>query len=94
MRLIFIILMFSYLLRRYSFLFYRGKFLRCLLGVLKKTQDNPPSVWAYIPVQNFTSISDIDWDLPLSEIDKILYKKYNLTEDEIDFIETTVKPME
>lgn len=70
------------------------KFLRCLLGVLKKTQDNPPSVWAYIPVQNFTSISDIDWDLPLSEIDKILYKKYNLTEDEIDFIETTVKPME
>ena len=70
------------------------KFLRCLLGVLKKTQDNPPSVWAYIPVQNFTSISDIDWELPLSEIDKKLYKKYDLTEDEIDFIETTVKPME
>lgn len=70
------------------------KFLRCLLGILKKTQDNPPSVWAYIPVQNFTAISDIDWDLPLSEIDKILYKKYNLSEEEIDFIETTVKPSE
>lgn len=68
----------------------KTKFLRCLLGILKKTQDNPPSVWSYIPLQNFTSISDIDWTIPISEIDKLLYKKYRLTDDQISFIEREV----
>ena len=68
----------------------KTKFLRCLLGILKKTQDNPPSVWSYIPLQNFTSISDIDWTIPISEIDKLLYKKYRLTDEQISFIEGEV----
>lgn len=38
--------------------------------------------------------SDIDWSKSISEIDKQLYKKYNLTQEEIDFIESKVKPME
>ena len=72
----------------------KTKLLRCLLGILKKTQDNPPSVWAYIPMQNFTVISDIDWNKSIAEIDQQLYKKYNLSEDEIDFIESAIKPMD
>ena len=47
-----------------------------------------------IPLQDFTNNSDIDWSKPIAEIDKQLYKKYNLTQEEIDFIEKTVKPME
>ena len=47
-----------------------------------------------IPLQDFTDKSDIDWSKSISEIDKQLYKKYNLTQEEIDFIEKTVKPME
>ena len=47
----------------------KTKLLRCLLGILKKTQDNPPSVWGYIPLQNFTAISDIDWEQSISDID-------------------------
>lgn len=72
----------------------KTKLLRCLLGILKKTQDNPPSVWAYIPLQNFTVISDIDWNQSISDIDRQLYKKYKLSDDEIDFIESAIKPME
>ncbi len=72
----------------------RTKILRCLLGILKKTQDNPPSVWAYIPLQNFTAISDIDWSQSVADIDKQLYRKYNLDEDEIEFIEKIIKPMD
>ncbi|MCQ2147226.1 MAG: Eco57I restriction-modification methylase domain-containing protein [Bacteroidales bacterium] len=68
----------------------KTKFLRCLLGILKKTQDNPPSVWSYIPLQDFTSSSDVNWNLPINEIDKALYKKYHLTETQIDFIENNV----
>lgn len=47
-----------------------------------------------IPLQNFTSSSDIDWLQSIANIDKQLYKKYNLSDEEIHFIETTVKEME
>lgn len=48
----------------------------------------------FVPVQNFTESSDIDWSVPVAEIDKQLYAKYNLTQDEIAFIESMIKPME
>ncbi len=72
----------------------KSKFARALLGVLKITQDNPAKVWRYVPLQDFTSASDIDWSKPVSEIDKQLYKKYGLDSEEIAFIESKVKPME
>ena len=70
------------------------KFLRALLDILKTTQDNSKGTWGLIPLQDFTSDSDIDWSQSVSDIDTQLYKKYGLSEDEIDFIETHVKPME
>ncbi|MED1863803.1 Eco57I restriction-modification methylase domain-containing protein [Fictibacillus nanhaiensis] len=72
----------------------KTKFLRCLLGILKITQDNPPSKWAYIPLQDFTNNSDIDWSKNISAIDQQLYKKYGLSQSEIDFIEDKVKVMD
>lgn len=70
-----------------------SKFLRLLLGTLKVTQDNKKAVWKNIPIQDFTENSDIDWSKPIPEIDKQLYKKYKLTEEEIEFIESMIKPM-
>lgn len=72
----------------------KSKFARALLGVLKVTQDNKKSVWKYVPLQDFTSSSDIDWSQSIANIDKQLYKKYNLSDEEINFIETNVKEME
>jgi hypothetical protein len=72
----------------------KTKFARTLLDILKVTQDNKKSVWKYVPLQNFTIESDIDWSKSISDIDKQLYKKYNLSEDEINFIESMIKPME
>ena len=71
----------------------KTKFLRALLGVKKITQDNPKGVWSTIPIQNFTSQSDIDWAKSISEIDQQLYKKYNLAENEIQFIESKIQAM-
>ena len=71
----------------------RAKFARVLLGILKVTQDNPISTWAYIPLQDFTSASDIDWSKSIHEIDQQLYKKYGLNATEIEFIESHVKEM-
>ena len=72
----------------------KSKFLRALLSIKKITQDNPKSVWSEIPLQDFTPNSDIDWTKSVSEIDQQLYKKYDLTADEIEFIETKVQAME
>lgn len=48
---------------------------------------------SHVPLQDFTSNSDIDWSQSITDIDQQLYKKYNLTEEEIAYIEQTIKPM-
>lgn len=72
----------------------KSKFARALLGILKTTQDNPPEKWKFIPLQDFSSTSDIDWAQSISEVDQQLYAKYGLDEKEIDFIESHVKEMD
>ena len=72
----------------------KTKTARALLSVLKITQDIVPSKWAYVPLQDFTNNSDIDWNSTVEQIDRQLYKKYNLNQHEIDFIERNVKEME
>jgi hypothetical protein len=52
------------------------------------------SIGYVIPDQNFTASSDIDWSQSISEIDRQLYKKYGLSEQEIAFIEERVRAME
>ena len=72
----------------------KTKFARAMLGVLKITQDCPGPKWKYVPLQDFTEGSDIDWSKSITEIDAQLYRKYGLTIDEINFIEENVKEME
>ena len=75
-------------------IYLKTKLLRCLLSVLKITQDNPPLKWSFIPIQDFTNKSDIDWSKSVTEIDQQLYKKYQLSNEEIAFIEENVQPMD
>lgn len=72
----------------------KSKFARTMLGILKITQDNPRGKWAKVPVQDFTNGSDIDWSKSIPDIDKQLYAKYGLSQDEINFIEARVRAME
>ena len=71
----------------------KTKFARTLLGLLKVTQAITPGKWKYVPLQDFTENSDIDWSKSIHEIDLQLYKKYNLDDTEIEFIEKNVKEM-
>lgn len=71
----------------------KSKFFRTMLGIKKVTQDNPKTVWDMIPLQNFTENSDIDWSKSIKEIDQQLYKKYGLSDEEIEFIESHVQEM-
>lgn len=73
----------------------KTKFARLMLGTKKVTQGNKtPKVWSNVPLQDFTENSDIDWSKSIHEIDLQLYEKYGLDDNEINFIETHVKPME
>ncbi len=72
----------------------KTKFARALLGVLKATHHAHKETWKYVPLQDFTAQSDIDWSVSVAEIDRQLYKKYDLTAEEIAFIESKVAPME
>ena len=72
----------------------KSKFLRTMLGILKITQDNTKDKWKYVPLQDFTVNSDIDWTQSVADIDRQLYQKYGLSPEEIAFIETHVREMD
>jgi len=73
----------------------KSKFARTMLGIKKITQDNgTKETWECVPLQDFTENSDIDWTQSIPDIDRQLYKKYNLDETEIAFIEEKVRAME
>lgn len=62
----------------------KTKFFRFMVSLIKNTQDCTQKVYQFVPMQDFSK----PWS------DEKLYKKYNLTQEEIDFIESMIKPME
>lgn len=72
----------------------KTRFCRLVLGILKITPNNPPEKWQYVPTQDFTIDSDIDWTGTIEMIDQQLYKKYELSDEEITFVESMIKPMD
>ena len=71
----------------------KTKFARAMLGIRKGTQHNSKETWEFVPMQDFSDHSDIDWSKSISEIDAQLYQKYGLSEEEIAFIESMIDPM-
>lgn len=62
----------------------KTKFFRYLVSIKKKTQNGPRGVYQFVPMQDFSK--------PLT--DEFLYGKYNLSDEEISFIESMIRPME
>lgn len=62
----------------------KTKFFRFLVLLIKNTQNATRRVYQFVPIQDFNE----EWT------DEKLYKKYGLTQDEIDFIESMIRPME
>lgn len=71
----------------------RTQFVRFLIGAILLTQNIVRDKFRFVPQQDFTANSDIDWSKSVAEIDAQLYAKYNLSKDEISFIESMIKPM-
>ncbi len=64
-----------------------------MISILKVTQAITPEKWKFVPLQDFTSSSDIDWSKSIDEIDEQLFDKYGLDDKEREFIKTKVKEM-
>lgn len=62
----------------------KTKFFRFLVMLKKSSQHAAASVYSFVPVQDFSK----PWT------DEELYAKYGLTDEEIAFIESMIKPME
>ena len=62
----------------------RTKFFRFLVLLKKNTQHATSKVYQFVPLQDFSH----PWT------DEMLYKKYSLTDEEIVFIESMIRPME
>ena len=71
----------------------KTKFARTMLGIRKVTQHTTREAWTFVPNQDFTVHSDMDWTKSIHEIDQALFAKYGL-ENYVDFIENSVKPMD
>jgi hypothetical protein len=71
----------------------KTKFYRAMVGVKKTAVFNYKDAFTFVPQQDWSSSSDIDWSRSIAEIDQQLYAKYGLDQHEIDFIETRVKEM-
>jgi hypothetical protein len=72
----------------------KSKFCRCMLSILRTTQDTTPYKWKYIPLQDITYDTCNNRKESIARINRQLYEKYGLSDDEISFIETNVKEME
>lgn len=71
----------------------KTKFVRFLHSLAKASQDATAKTYKFVPIEDFTSKSDILWDVAVPELDAQLYKKYGLDEGEINFIQGMIKPM-
>lgn len=71
----------------------KTKFARFLNSLAKITQHGTSKTYAFVPLQDFSNSSDIDWSKTFREIDMQLYEKYSLDNEEIEFIESHIKEM-
>ena len=72
----------------------KTKFARCLHCAAKISQHGTAKTYRFVPLQDFTEHSDIDWSQPIDKIDQQLFDKYHLLPEEQEFIKKIIKPME
>lgn len=69
------------------------KFLRFIVGILKTSQNIYQNVYQFVPLQDFTDNSDINWNKSVNEIDEELFIKYGLNDEEKEYIRNKIKDM-
>lgn len=72
----------------------KTKFFRLLVKAAKITQGASSKVYRFVPKQDFSNNSDINWHEDIENIDHQLCEKYELEQEEMEYINNTIKPLE
>lgn len=69
----------------------KTKFVRYMIGLLKTSQNIYQNVYRFVPLQDFSNNSDINWRNNIDSIDEQLFSKYKLSDKEVETIKTKIK---
>lgn len=72
----------------------KTRFLRFIVQQVKNSQNVTQIVYRFVPMQDFTNHSDINWNTAIEEIERQLYAKYGFSDDEIIHIESFIAKVE
>ena len=76
-----------------AYKYIKTKFFRALVLIAKNSQHATSKTYRFVPMQNFTEKSDINWGKSSDEIDKQLFEKYKLSDEEKKYIKEIIKDM-
>lgn len=71
----------------------KTKFFRALASGAKISQSMPKRSYRFVPLQDFTNNSDINWNNSIEEINEQLCSKYNLNSDDMNHIENKISKL-
>ena len=69
------------------------KFVRVLVSAVKISQACPNRCYQFVPIQDFSSKSEIDWSKSVDEIDEFLFKKFNFSKDDIEYTKASISKL-
>ncbi len=74
-------------------IYLKTKFARYFHSLGKASQDATAKTFKFVPLQDFTDNSDINWNKSINEIDEELFIKYGLSDEEKEYIRNKIKDM-
>ena len=69
------------------------KFVRFLISLAKANQNGTRSTYLFVPMQDFSLNSDLNFDTSANNLDTQLFKKYHFSNEEIDHVNNNIKDM-
>ncbi|MBQ3468041.1 Eco57I restriction-modification methylase domain-containing protein [Candidatus Saccharibacteria bacterium] len=70
------------------------RFFRALVLARKIAQSAPRKSYRFVPLQDFSASSDIEWNASIEHIENQLYEKYKLSKSEVEYIHRIIKKMD
>lgn len=65
----------------------RTRFFRALVGAAKVSQSAAKRVYRFVPLEDSSESSEVDWSGSVQDVERQLYERYRLNEAEIGYIE-------
>ncbi|MDT2874176.1 Eco57I restriction-modification methylase domain-containing protein [Lactococcus lactis] len=69
------------------------KFVRFLISLAKANQNGTRSTYLFVPMQDFSLNSDLNFDTSANNLDAQLFTKYHFSNEEIDHVNNHIKDM-